>query len=292
MGFEPETVTLQLDQIVPLKLLAPTARSGHKFKQIVASIQEVGLIESPVVMPDHDKKDRYLMLDGHLRLEALKELGIAEVDCLISTDDEAYTYNRYINRLSTIQEHRMIASAVARGVPEEKIAKALDLDVQSIVRKRQLLVGICPEAVELLKDRMVGAEAFPMLRRMKPMRQIEAATIMNDACSYSTNFMRTILAATPRDQLVDPANPKKIKGLDDEQMGRMENEMGTIQREYRLIEESFATDVLNLTIAKAYLVTLLANARVVRYLAQHYPEFLSQFQQIADMTTLSAKAPA
>ena len=35
---------------------------------------------------------------------ALKELGVERVSCLISTDDEAYTYNSRINRLSTIQD--------------------------------------------------------------------------------------------------------------------------------------------------------------------------------------------
>lgn len=41
------------------------------------------------------------MLDGHIRLAALRELGRREVPCLVATDDEAYTYNNRINRLST-----------------------------------------------------------------------------------------------------------------------------------------------------------------------------------------------
>jgi len=31
---------------------------------------------------------------------------------LISTDDEAFTYNKRISRLSAVQEHRMIAKAI------------------------------------------------------------------------------------------------------------------------------------------------------------------------------------
>ena len=34
---------------------------------------------------------------------------------------------------------------------------------------------------------------------------------------------------------------------DDEQMARMESEMESLQREYRLIEENYGRDVLNLT---------------------------------------------
>jgi hypothetical protein len=221
-----------------------------------------------------------------MRLEALKDMGETEVTCLISTDDEAFTYNKHINRLSTVQEHRMILRAIERGVPEEKIAQALNIDVRSIVRKRDLLVGICTEAAELLKDKMVAVATFPILRRMKAFRQIEAVTLMNDAGVYSKSYANALLAATPRDQLTDPEKPKKVNGLDEEQMARMESEMESLQREYRLIEENYGRDVLNLTLARGYLGTLMGNARIVRYLAQHHGDILTQFQKLADMTSL------
>lgn len=88
---------------------------------------------------------KYLLLDGHLRIDALKDMGKSEVTCLISTDDEAFTYNKRVNRLAMIRKHRMIVKAVQQGVPEERIAKALNVDVQSIIRKRKLLDGICAD---------------------------------------------------------------------------------------------------------------------------------------------------
>jgi hypothetical protein len=33
---------------------------------------------------------------------------------------------------------------------------------------------MCPEVAELLKDKSVDTEVFSLLRKMKPMRQIEA----------------------------------------------------------------------------------------------------------------------
>jgi len=109
---------------------------------------------------------------------------------------------------------------------------------------------------------------------------------MNDAGNYSTSYAEALFAATPRDQLADPAKPKKVQGLDNDQMARMENEMANLQGEYTLIQESYGADILHLTLAKVYLSTLLGNARVVRYLAQHHREFLSQFQQITEMKSL------
>jgi hypothetical protein len=138
----------------------------------------------------------------------------------------------------------------------------------------------------MLKDKMVANGVFPILKRMKAYRQIDAITLMNDTGTYSVSYAKALLAATPKDQLVEPDKPKRIKGLDAEQMARMESEMASLQREYRLIEENYGTDVLNLTLAKGYLGSLLANARVVRYLAQHHPEMLSEFQKITEITSL------
>ncbi|MGE4312899.1 MAG: plasmid partitioning protein RepB C-terminal domain-containing protein [Pseudobdellovibrionaceae bacterium] len=291
-GFDSTTIDLAIDNIIPLKIVSAAARKSQKFLQIAASIREVGVIEPPVVSRDPQSRTRFILLDGHMRLEALKDMGETEVTCLISTDDEAFTYNKHINRLSTVQEHRMILRAIERGVPEEKIAQALNIDVRSIIRKRDLLVGICSEAADLLKDKMVAVATFPILRRMKAFRQIEAVTLMNDAGVYSKSYANALLAATPKDQLTDPEKPKKVNGLDEEQMARMESEMESLQREYRLIEENYGRDVLNLTLAKGYLGTLMGNARIVRYLAQHHADILAQFQKLADLTSLNKEANA
>lgn len=116
IGFESGTLRLGLGEITPLKIISATVKQSEKFHQIVASIREVGVIEPPVVAPRKKAKDTYLLLDGHLRVEALKILGKQDVVCLVSTDDEAFTYNKHISRISPIQEHKMILQAVKRGV--------------------------------------------------------------------------------------------------------------------------------------------------------------------------------
>ncbi|MEM7620745.1 MAG: plasmid partitioning protein RepB C-terminal domain-containing protein [Pseudomonadota bacterium] len=287
LGFDSDMIELRLEQIVPIKVMGNALQNSGKYKQILSSIKEVGVIEPPVVVPDGKKKQCFILLDGHLRIEALKEIGSSHVVCLISSDDEAFTYNKHINRISPIQEHRMIRRAIERGVPEEKIAKTLNLDIKSIIMKRKLLDGICQEAADMLKDKMVANGVFPALKRMKAYRQIEAVTLMNDTGTYSVSYAKALLAATPKDQLSQPEKPKRIKGLTTEQMARMESEMGTVQSEYRIIEENYGTDVLNLTLAKGYLGSLLGNARVVRYLAKHHPEILSEFQKVTEITSLA-----
>lgn len=286
IGFASDAIRLKLDQISPLKIVTTAMRESEKFRQIIASIREVGIIEPPIVASPTKGQTQYMLLDGHLRIEALKEIGERDVICLISTDDESFTYNKHINRLSPIQEHKMVLNAIKRGVSEERLARALNLNVKNIVRRRDLLNGICAEAVDLLKDKMVAVDVFKILKRMKPLRQIEAATLMKDANLYSFIYIKALLAATPKTQLVDPLKPKKIKGLTPEQMTRMEAEMGSLQGQYRLMEDSFGPNVLTLTVARTYLSTLLSNVRVVKYIAQHHPEYLTEFQKITEMTSL------
>jgi hypothetical protein len=71
---------------------------------------------------------------------------------LISTDDEAFTYNNRVDSIAIIQEHKMILKAIENGVSEERIAKSLNVDVASIRRRWKLPDGICAEAAELLKE--------------------------------------------------------------------------------------------------------------------------------------------
>ena len=290
MAFESKAIVLPIAQILPLRQLYPQSKKSHKYRQILSSIKEVGLVEPPVVVRNRAKNRTFILLDGHLRLEALKDLGKTEVTCLVSTDDEAFTYNKRINRLTIVQEHRMVLKAIERGVPEDRIARALDVNVAHIRRKRKLLDGICPEVVDLLKDKHCAHGTFEILKRMSALRQVEVVELMISLNTFSETYAKALLAATPQDQLADPAKPKAIKGISPDQMARMETEMLNLQREYKVVEQSYGVDVLNLVLARGYLGKLLANARVVRFLSQHYADFLREFQNITEIASLNVKA--
>lgn len=284
MAFERESVSIPIANIQPLHLVNDGVKKTPKYCQIQSSIREIGLVEPPVVARDRSEKHKYLLLDGHLRLEVLREQGNAEVTCLIATDDEAFTYNKRVSRIAIIQERNMIMTAIKRGVPEERIAKVLNVNVAHVRLKRRLLEGICPEAVEFLKDKHVPISTFAELRKMVPMRQIEAAQLMVAMNKYSITYAKSLLGATPQAQLIDSAKPKQVEGLTDEQVALMERESANLDREFRLMEESYGSDNMDLVVATGYLQRLIENARVVRYLAQKFPELLAEFQKISDST--------
>ena len=66
-------------------------------------------------------------------------------------------------------------------------------------------------------------------------------------------------------------------------MARMEREAATLEREFKLLEQSYGTDHLDYVLVKGYLAKLLENARVVRYLAQRHNEILAEFQKLAEV---------
>lgn len=286
LGFENDCVTIPVADILPVRVLSKSIKSSRKYTQITASIREIGLVEPPVVARTGDASGSWLLLDGHVRIEVLKDLGQEQVECLVSTDDEAFTYNKRISRIAPIQEHRMILKAIERGVSEEKIAAALDLNPRSIHRKVKLLDGICPEAVAILKDKACTAAVFTTLRKMIPLRQIEAAELMVNANNYSVAYISAILAGTPQAQLVEANKPKRINGVTPQAVARMEKELARLQEGITQIQDTYGQDHLQLTVLRGYVGKLLGNARVVRYLMQTRPEFLSEFQTIAEMESV------
>ncbi len=283
---QPALKQIEIEKLLLLRKIAPGTRSSVKYRRIAASIREVGIIEPLVVYPQKNGNGGYMLLDGHMRLDILKEAGQQSVDCLIALDDESFTYNHKVNRLSAIQEHFMLMQAVKNGVSEQSIAAALDVDVAKIREKKNLLVGICSEAVQLLRGKPATAGSLRQLRKAKPMRQIEMAELMCASNNFSVGYGKCLIAATPQDQLIEAEHAKEVDGLLPADIARMEREMEAISGDFKQIEETHGKNVLNLVIAVGYLKKLLDNARIVRYLAGNFPELLAQFQKTAESRTL------
>jgi ParB-like chromosome segregation protein Spo0J len=286
LGFELEKIRLPLEKLLPLRKPKSPVRVATRYQTIVASIKEVGLIEPLIVFPHKSQAEHYLILDGHLRYAALKEVGIPEVDCLISLEDEAYSYNAKINRVSPIQEHAMIMKAVKSGVSPERIASALNIKVQRIKDTLNLLTGIHPEAIEIMKDKQITPSAIRWLKKVTALRQIEMAELMVSANIFTRGYAEALVMGTPKEQLLNPDKPKTAKGLSAEELARMEHEMRAVEPNFKAVEQSYGENVLNLTLARSYIKKLLQNAKVVRFLSAKHAEVFTEFEAVTAMETL------
>ncbi|MCW4589685.1 ParB N-terminal domain-containing protein [Gluconacetobacter entanii] len=285
VAFGMNFLTIPVASIIPLKTLPTDIKASHTYSQILASIKAIGHpIESPVVTPDTKNAERWFLLDGHLRIEALKELGFTEVECLLAPDDDTYTYNKRVNRIPPIQEHRMIVRAMERGVPSSDIAAALNIQVESVLRRFRLLNGISPEAAEILRDTPCSMKVFDILRQMTAVRQIEAADLMIGQNNFTVMFARALRAATSENQLVVTKKGKKEGRAtpSGQQIARMERELAALQTQVKSVEETYGIDNLHLTVARGYIARLLANNRIVEWMATHQQDYLGEFQKIVE----------
>ena len=224
IAFEPQSITLQLSDLVPVRIVKERDKI-RRYATILSSIQEVGVIEPVVVFPLKGNRGKYLILDGHLRCHALKEMGITEVECIVSTQEESFTYNARINRLAPIQEHRMIAKAVGSGVSVERIAAALNLSADFIRENLNLLEGIHPETVEILGTRPISHPAIRVFKKVSPVRQIEMAELMVSTNNFSADYAKALLDATPENMFLEKPKESKSNSLAEEDAARMREEM-------------------------------------------------------------------
>lgn len=288
-AFESEGKVVPIELILPTRSISPAYRQSPKYRRIQASIKEVGIVEPIVVYPQSGagRSKQYLLLDGHLRLDVLRQQGATEVLCLISTDDEGFTYNHKVNQITPLQEHFMIMKALENGVSEERIANTLNLDVPAIRKKRDLLEGICPETVELLRDKRCSPGALRSFRKVLPMRQIMMAELMVASNNFTASYGQCLLAATPQEELIEKEKPKDVPGLRPEDLARMEREMKVLEKDFRRIENSHGRNTLNLVLAVGYIRKLLDSAAVVKFLSRKYADIFSEFEKLAESVDLS-----
>jgi RepB plasmid partitioning protein len=218
--------------------------------------------------------------------------GASQARCVVAEDDEAFTYNKRVNRLAAIQEHYMIVRALERGVSEEKLARALNVDAKVIRQRRHLLSGISSEVAELLKDRPIGHYTFQKLRKMKPIRQLEVAELMVSANNYTFSYVNALLATSKAVDLHRPDELRKATGLSTEQMARLEREMAAVGEDYKELEMSYGDDMLVLVVAAGFLERLLSKPDIERFLAGRHPEFLENFRAIVLAASLDQTAAA
>ena len=86
--------------------------------------------------------------------------------------------------------------------------------------------------------------------------------------------------------LVCGKKPEKLLGITQEQMLRMEREMANLNGQYKLVEQTYGQDMLNLVLARGYLIKILENKSVVKHLKLRNPEVLEQFKSIIETTSI------
>lgn len=282
--FNNEFMEIAIEKLTYSKVLPDNVKLSFKYRQILASIKEIGLVE-PVIIFITGAGKVMKILDGHLRLEAMKDLSFDKISCIISTIDDSYTPNKCVNRLTVLHEHKMIKKAIESGVSIDKLSSALGISAEVIRSRFNIAKGINDDVAYILADKHVPVCTFDILRKMKPVRQIEVANIMINFDNYTVKFAQSLLHATEAKLMVEPKK-KDSSGMT-ENLARLEREMASVQVETDNIKSNYAEKTLQLLIVRNHIKKLLSNSAVLMWLLENKPDYLNLLKKISDIDSIN-----
>ena len=277
--FDSRFYTFKVESLVYARTLPVNVKFSTKYKQIKASVDEIGLIE-PIVVYINDANDK-VILDGHLRVEVLKELGITTAHCLISPVEDTYSYNKRVSRLTIVQAQNMLLKAVESGVSVEKLCAVLGVTPDTLIGKLKISDGIAPEVMALLAEKNVPQTIFSVLKKLKFYKQIEMVNIMISINNFTRKFAMSMLHAVASEHLVAPKKDASRETDIRKNLERLEKEMASVQVETQHLQDEYAENNLRLVIIKNHI------ERLLNWLYDNHQEYLSVLKQISGLDDLN-----
>ena len=118
---------------------------------------------------------------------------------------------------------------------------------------------------------------------MKPIRQIEAAEHMVAGGTYTVPFAKALLAVTKPEMLEEPRSAK-LQATSEAARAMLEEQNEFLLRDLKLVEESYGTDALTLTVSRGYLERLLSNPKIERYMERYHLDILQTLRKLLSDT--------
>ena len=133
---------------LPLDVLVPSPQNANRMSRMFAkklrhNIEQVGLYETLTVRPHPSMKGKFEVLNGHVRLEALSELGMHSAKCDVwkVAEPQARLFLAILNKLrgSDVPELRMnLLFELLRQHPKEELAAHIPETVSYLAKLERL----------------------------------------------------------------------------------------------------------------------------------------------------------
>jgi ParB-like chromosome segregation protein Spo0J len=262
--------------IIQLRPLRERKISRREFDRILASIKAIGLIEPLIVFPEGED---FVITDGVQRYRALLDLGVEIVPCIIGARREAFTGNRMVNRLSAVQENRMIEKSLEE-LDEPTIAAALNLSGIAHRMKKTLLKQLHPNTATALDQGAITRICAMELTHVKPDRQTEILTAMKGYKDFSVAFARSLILKTPPAQREVRRRKRNPWNKSAQRKNDLIKKLAEAEQKhdfYSRLYKQYTIDLLRLAI---YARALLTNQRIREYLDQRHPETVTRFETV------------
>ncbi len=262
--------------IIQLRPLRERNICQREFDRILASIKAIGLIEPLIVFPEGED---FVITDGVQRYKALLNLGVEIIPCIVGPRREAFTGNRMVNRLSPVQENRMIEKSLEE-LDEQTIAAALNLSGITHRLKKTLLKQLHADAAAALDQSAITRACARELTHVKPDRQSEILTAMKSYKDFSVAFARSLILKTPPAQREIRRRKRNPWNKSAQRRSDLLKKLAEAEQKhdfYSRLYKQYTIDLLRLAI---YARALLTNQQVRECLDQRHPEIVARFEAI------------
>lgn len=262
--------------ILRLRPLRERKISTREYTRILASVKAIGLIEPLIVFPDGDD---YVILDGVQRYKALLEMGVDVVPCIVGKQREAFTGNRMVNRVSPLQEHRMIEKSLEE-LDENTIASTLGIQNITYRLKTTLFKRLHPDVIAAFDEGKLTRACARELTHVKAARQKEILATMEGYKDFGVPFVKSQVLKTPvalREGRSRKAGPWDKSTQRKSELLKKLTEAEQKHDFYSQLYKQYTIDLLRLAI---FARSLLTNLRVRAHMEVHHPAIVATFESV------------
>jgi ParB family chromosome partitioning protein len=262
--------------IIRLRPLRDRKVTRREYERILASIKAIGLIEPLIVFPDGQD---YVILDGVQRYRALLELGIEVVPCIVGGQREAFTGNRMVNRVSPIQENRMIEKSLEE-LDEQTIASALGIAGIGHRLKKTLLKQLHADVAAAFDQGKITRSCARELTRVKGPRQKEILTAMESYKDFGIAFARALILKTPAPLREGGKRKNDPWARSSQRKSDLLKQLTEAEQKHDFYSRLYKQYTIDLLRTAIFARSLLTNSRVRAYLDQHHPGTVTRFESV------------
>lgn len=138
-----------------------------------------------------------------------------------------------------------------------------------------------------------SVQTFPIASNSEMRDRLSSGRLSPQSCAKSgalgiscqhllSGYAVSLLASTSKEHLVEPDKPKKVKGLTERQMDMMSRESASLDKEFKMVEQTYGGDHLDLVLTVGYLRKLLDNQQISRYLERNHEEIHVEFRRLVE----------
>ncbi len=268
-----EAIDVPIVRLVPLRQRKVSAKD---YAKLLANIRTVGLIEPLCV---YREGDSFLILDGFLRYQALLELGVQTVPCLVLKTKDTYTANRQVNHLTRKQQGKLLRQAIAE-TSEETVANAFGDESLKARLRTGIEKELHPEILKAMEEEHITRAAAYQLTFVAHRRQLEVLELMREGKDSSAAFIRAQVLRTPANMRAKKrrgGNPWEKSGAKRRGLVTKLQEVEKHHDFYSALYRQYVGDLLKLAV---YVRQVLTRPKLRAHLERQHPDMLQLFETV------------